>query len=149
MDFDPSIITYTELLDLFWKDHDPLSYSWSQQYQAALYAHNETQLQLATSAKKDLTARNNRPVHTVIEPLKTFFIAEDYHQKHYLQQFPLLMREFETYFHYFADFNDSPAASKVNGFASGKGCRALLTQYLPKLTLTQQAEKLLMERSAR
>ena len=149
MDFDPTVITFAELLELFWKEHDPRSLTWSRQYQSALYAHTEEQLQMALAYKARLNAQSSREVQTVIEPLETFYDAEDYHQKHYLQQFPVLMREFETYFAYFRDFNDSPAAAKVNAFASGKGSQNELEGFLPKLKLSVQSEKLLLDRSRR
>jgi peptide-methionine (S)-S-oxide reductase len=136
-------------MKIFWSDHDPRSRSWSRQYQSAFYAHNEAQLQLALAERERLLGQSTREIHTVIEPLNRFYIAEDYHQKHYLQQFPILMREFEAYFNYFSDFNDSAAAAKVNGFASGRGTRSQLIHILPKLNLSAAAEKLLMDRSSR
>jgi peptide-methionine (S)-S-oxide reductase len=149
LDFDPAVITFTDLLELFWKEHDPRIRTWSRQYQSALYTHTEEQLQMALADIAHLDTQSSRKVQTVVGSLDTFYIAEDYHQKHYLQQFPVLMREFETYFAYFSDFNDSPAAAKVNAFASGKGSRNELEMFLPKLQLSAQSEKLLLERSRR
>jgi peptide-methionine (S)-S-oxide reductase len=133
----------------FWNDHDPWLRSWSKQYQSAMYAHTDEQLLIALADAVGISKQKSRAIETLIEPLKTFYIAEDYHQKHYLQQFSTLMREFETYFSYFADFNNSPTVTKVNGFASGRGSRSELGQYLPRMQLSPQSVKLLHDRSMR
>lgn len=85
--FDPSQITYKELLEVFWSIHDPTILN-SQgadigsQYRSAIFAHNEEQLFLAQSSKLMMQKRFNTPIQTQISLVETFYEAESYHQKH-------------------------------------------------------------------
>ncbi len=88
--YDPNKISFTELLDVFWRNIDPLAKDrqfcdGGTQYRTGIYAHDATQLELAEVSKKALddSGRFDQPVVTEIEPLDTFYPAEDYHQDYY------------------------------------------------------------------
>ena len=88
--FDPSKISYDELLEVFWKTHDPTTMNRQgndegTQYRSAIFYHNETQKQLAEKYKKELDASGafNAPIVTEISAYKNFFKAEDYHQNYF------------------------------------------------------------------
>ena len=49
VDYDPTQISYQQLLDIFWDSHNPTRGAWSRQYRAAIFVHNEAQTQLADS----------------------------------------------------------------------------------------------------
>jgi peptide-methionine (S)-S-oxide reductase len=88
--YDPSKITYAKLLEVFWKNIDPVTPNRQfcdigAQYRSAIYYHNEEQKQLAETSKKALenSARFQRPIVTEIAAASSFYRAEEYHQDYY------------------------------------------------------------------
>jgi peptide-methionine (S)-S-oxide reductase len=88
--FDPSVISYDELLEVFWKTHDPTTLNRQgndvgTQYRSVIFYHSEEQKEKAEHYKTALndTGAFNKPVITAIEPYKNFYSAEDYHQKYF------------------------------------------------------------------
>ncbi len=88
--YDPSKISYDELLAVFWQTHDPTQLNQQgndigTQYRSVIFYHNEKQKALAEKYKKELTASGawNKPVVTEISPAAPFYKAEDYHQNYY------------------------------------------------------------------
>ena len=90
IDYDPSIISYEKLLDIFWKSHDPTTLNrqgadTGTQYRSAIYFHSEIQKELARKSKDaaDKIKLYSNPIVTEISPLAKFYIAENYHQDYY------------------------------------------------------------------
>ena len=90
IDFDPTIISYEELLEAFWSVHDPTSLNKQgedvgTQYRSVIYYLNEEQKLKAEKAKleKDQSGDYDSPIVTLIEPFTEFYAAEDYHQGYY------------------------------------------------------------------
>ena len=86
--YDPAKVTYQQLLDVFWRNVDPLAKDRQfcdagNQYRSAIFFHNEEQRQLAEASKKKVAARLNAPVQTEIVAAGPFYKAEDYHQEYY------------------------------------------------------------------
>lgn len=88
--YDPTKITYDELLEVFWKTHDPTTPDQQgadrgPQYRSVVFYHNGEQKQKAEHYKKELDASKafDKPIVTAIEPLKNFYPAENYHQNYY------------------------------------------------------------------
>ncbi|MFQ5929488.1 MAG: peptide-methionine (S)-S-oxide reductase MsrA, partial [Acidobacteriota bacterium] len=88
--FDPTQVSYSELLEVFWKHVDPTDNKGQfvdrgGQYRTAIFYHDETQKRLAEKSKKALAASGifDRPIVTEIRPLKRFYKAEEYHQDYY------------------------------------------------------------------
>ncbi len=90
--YDPSVISYDELLAAFWMAHDPTQLNRQgndvgTQYRSAIFYHNEEQKAKAESYKQKLNEENafHAPIVTEISPYDTFYVAEDYHQDYYNQ----------------------------------------------------------------
>lgn len=90
IEYDPKIITYKDLLDVFWRQFDPTDAGGSfvdrgYQYTSAIFYHNEEQKELAEKSKKELDDSKifDKPVITPIRPAQKFYPAEDYHQDFY------------------------------------------------------------------
>jgi len=90
--YDPAKISYEELLEIFWKTHDPTTIDRQgndvgSQYRSAIFYHNEEQKKLAEEYKKKLdeAAVWDDPIVTEIAPFTNFYPAEDYHQNYYNQ----------------------------------------------------------------
>jgi peptide-methionine (S)-S-oxide reductase len=88
--FDPKVISYDELLEVFWKTHDPTTLNRQgndvgTQYRSAIFYHNEKQKELAEKYKKELDASGafEKPIVTEISPFTAFYKAENYHQNYY------------------------------------------------------------------
>ena len=144
LDFDPSKVSYAELLRLFWQGHQPDARSWSRQYQAVVFYHNPAQQQLAAQTRAEVQARLGRPVYTEIRPAGEFYLAEDYHQKFYLTRVPELLSEYRASYPDLKDFIDSTAVTRVNGYAAGYGTREQLEQELDGLGLSAAGRQVLL-----
>jgi peptide-methionine (S)-S-oxide reductase len=89
--YDPGLITYPELLEVFWKTHDPTTLNRQgndagTQYRSAIFYHNDEQRKLAAHYKKELddSGAFDAPIVTEIAPFTKFYPAEAYHQKYYI-----------------------------------------------------------------
>jgi peptide methionine sulfoxide reductase MsrA len=67
---------------MFWLSHDPTRPSYSTQYASLILANDEDQLRAALDSRDRYEARTGRSVSTRIEPLRHFWLAEDYHQRY-------------------------------------------------------------------
>jgi len=146
IDFDPTQISYQHLLEVFWKAHDPTSRSWSRQYRAALFFHNEEQKRSALESRNREAGRINGKIRTEILPASEFYLAEDYHQKYYLRQDYVLGNEFKMMFPSEKDLVNSTAAARVNGYMGGYGTNAALKEGLDQLGLSEAGRKKLLQR---
>jgi peptide-methionine (S)-S-oxide reductase len=121
VDFDPSVITYETLLNIFWGSHDPVSRSWSRQYASFVFFHDEKQKKAALASKEDLEKRRGVRFMTEIAPYTGFNLAEGYHQKYYLQNRKEIAREFRAIYPVDRDFVNSTATARSNGYIGGYG----------------------------
>jgi len=88
--YNPDIISYEQLLEVFWKTHDPTTLNRQgpdigTQYRSVIFYHNEKQKQIAEQSrqKMDQSGYFSDPVVTEIKQYKNFYVAEDYHQDFY------------------------------------------------------------------
>lgn len=91
--YDPDIVQYEELLDVFWSSHDPTTLNRQgpdrgTQYRSAIFYHGEAQRIAALASKErwDASGRFPRPIVTEITPASTFYRAEEYHQRYLEKQ---------------------------------------------------------------
>jgi len=87
--YDPERVSYDELLDVFWNEHDPTQLNrqgWDvgDQYRSVVFFHDDEQRDEALRSKDELEAsgRYRQPIVTLVEPAQTFYRAEDYHQRY-------------------------------------------------------------------
>ena len=85
--YDPEQVSYEQLLDVFWRKHDPTQLNrqgWDvgDQYRSVVLFHDDEQRQAAERSKDSEQARYRKPIVTQIEPAPTFYEAEDYHQQY-------------------------------------------------------------------
>jgi len=88
--YNPKEVSYDELLEVFWKTHDPTTLNKQgadegTQYRSVIYYHNDEQKRLAESYKKKLDESGafDDPIVTEITPFSAFYKAEDYHQNYF------------------------------------------------------------------
>ena len=88
--FDPSKVSFVELLEIFWNTHDPTTLNKQgadegTQYRSVIFYHSDNQRQAATDYKKQLEASKvfKNPIVTEISPLPDYYPAENYHQNYF------------------------------------------------------------------
>ena len=93
IEYDPNIITYSELLEVFWRNIDPtaLNYQFADvgsQYRTEIFTVGPNQMEEALSSKDELEKSNkfDKPIVTAITEAPVFYIAEEYHQDFYKKQ---------------------------------------------------------------
>ena len=139
MEYDPAVISYEQLLDVFWDSHNAAAPSWSRQYMSIIFTHDEEQKRLAAESRDREAARTKSTIVTEIRPAGEFFRAEGYHQKYRLRSEREILREFTAIYPAERDFVDSTAVARVNGYLDGYGTSADLKAELPALGLSPKA----------
>ena len=76
IEFDPNVISYEQLLDTFWAEHNPSGYKPKVQYKSAIWPQNEAQEAAARASKKAIEDKYNKTLHTDIEPPKTWCVPK-------------------------------------------------------------------------
>ncbi len=89
VEYDPSIVSYEELLKVFWENHDPTTLNRQgpdvgTQYRSAIFFHTPEQQAVAVASKEKLqsSGRYKRPIVTEITSASQFYRAEEYHQRY-------------------------------------------------------------------
>jgi len=87
--FDPLVITYPELLEIFFTTHDPTTLNQQgndvgTQYRSVIYTHSEEQMQIAKKVMQDMAAIWDAPIVTELLEAPIFYVAEDYHQNYFV-----------------------------------------------------------------
>jgi peptide-methionine (S)-S-oxide reductase len=90
IEFDPKVISFEKILDVFWHTHDPTTPNRQgndigTQYRSAIFYHDKKQKDIAQKSKRELEEQGvfRNSIVTEIIPFKDFFIAEDYHKNYY------------------------------------------------------------------
>jgi peptide-methionine (S)-S-oxide reductase len=88
--FDPKVITFRKILEIFWNTHDPTTLNRQgndvgTQYRSAIFFHNQKQRDTAEKLKVELNNEKiyTKPIITEISPLRNFYAAEEYHRNYY------------------------------------------------------------------
>jgi peptide-methionine (S)-S-oxide reductase len=145
VDFNPAEISYADLLNIFWDEHDPELAHLSRQYMSIVFFHDSEQQKEALRSKETLQQSKTLQIRTEIRPFSVFYLAEDYHQKYYLQSTPEIMKEFRSFYHFDEDFRNSTAAARVNGYIAGYGTLIGLQSQLADLGLSESGRNLMLE----
>jgi peptide-methionine (S)-S-oxide reductase len=93
IEYDPSQVSYDDLLNIFWAIHDPTTLNrqgpdYGAQYRSAIFFHDTEQqtAALASKRKLELSGKHQQPIVTEITPASTFYRAEEYHQQYLEKQ---------------------------------------------------------------
>lgn len=126
VDFDPAKLSYEELLRQIWANRRG-GRSYSRQYMEAVFCMD---------AEQEATARR-LGIRAPIVPGARFYLAEDYHQKYFLQHDRTLIAELADYTP--RELVESTVAARLNGYVAGQGVLAQLHDELPRLGLSAAA----------
>ena len=149
VDYDPTLITYAELLEVFWESHSPSLKPYSRQYMNAVFYHDESQKELVMATRDRVAEALGSTVSTQALPAGTFYLAEDYHQKYNLRHGGIFYRELAASYPRTEDLIASTAAARLNGYLGGYGTRAQLEAELDGLGLSPEASEQLLKRVRR
>lgn len=133
VEYDPSMLSYRDLLDLFWANHDPRNNTGKRQYRSVVLTATAAQRDAAERTRDAAADRLGTSVATDVESLNRFYLAEDYHQKYELRSTPVLGDELVA--RYGDELVDSTVAARLNGFVAGYGDEAQRTALLADLDL--------------
>lgn len=146
IDYNPDIISYRELVELFFDRHNPYTSSYSRQYASILFYHNQEQRNTALEIKESLESESGRTIKTEIKEYEKFYLAEDYHQKFRLQQQPdfasIYLNKLSM-----EEFINSTAAARVNGYITGAGSKEDIIANINLLGLPLELQERLLERN--
>jgi len=93
VEYDPAVVSYAELLAVFWKIHDPTSLNRQggdrgEQYRSVIFYHSQAQAQAAIQAKSALESQGvySKPIVTQIQPVSAYWLATEEHQQYFEKQ---------------------------------------------------------------
>jgi peptide-methionine (S)-S-oxide reductase len=146
IDFDPTVIKFEEILDLFWQHHNALrtSNDRGRQYTSLLLYRNDEQKTKALEMKSKWEGIRQGSIHTEISPYTTFYLAEEKHQKYYLKRYP---KAFETLIQLFSthqEFVDSTLVARLNGFVREFGSLKVIRSELESWQLVETELKMII-----
>lgn len=145
IDYDPAQVSYKELLDVFWSNHNCRQPTWSRQYASLIFFHNEEQRRLAQDSQSREFANSKSDIFNRIVPATSFYLAEGYHQKYYLRHHSLLENEYKAIYPVVNDFVNSTATTRVNAYVGGHGTLASLQEEIDILGLSPEGSAKLLE----
>jgi len=146
VDFNPKVVSYEELVDIFWNNHNPHSKSYSTQYANILFYHNKYQKRVAERTLQNLTGDSQKEVYAQIKKITKFYPAESYHQKYQLRQSMPFIEIMEGLYPNDENLRDSTAAARLNGFLAGHGTPEQVESLVGKLGLTEETKEMLLKR---
>ena len=133
VDFDPQVISFERLLEVFWEEHNPCGQRWSTQYKAILFYSGPEQHRDALASSQTVHQQLGKELTTELVELDRFWVAEDYHQKYSLRRQSGLAEGLLRSLSSEAKFRDSPVAAKLNAFCAGDLDRPALDRALAQL----------------
>lgn len=147
IDYDPSRITYDQLLQHFWDWHNAFGKSWSRQYASAVMYGDQEQKKQALASQAALEAQQKNKTSTEIIELDTFYPAEDYHQKYRLRGSMGYLAAFGRIYQSNTDqaILESTVAARLNGYLAGEGSLTVLAKELPLMGLSLKEQRRLWD----
>ena len=121
--FDPDLISYEDLVHLFWENHDAAKdrFYKERQYISILFYRNEKQLAIAKKVRAELEKRDGKELQTELQKYQVFYPAEDHHQKYFLRRFKQARTAIRELFPDEKSFIHSTIAARLNGFVRERG----------------------------
>jgi len=157
IDYDPSRISYSDLLAEFWDSHNPFQQSIGTQYLNIAFYHNDEQIRLFNESKRQLERDKGKKVTTRARPFTAFYLAEDYHQKYYMMSQAsnvflseaaksklIIIKEFRAMYPDTRDLIQSTAAARINGFLGGYGSDIVLREEIETYGLSEDGKQALL-----
>ncbi len=144
IEYDADVLTYRELVEKFWSDHNPFQQPFSSQYRSILFYHSQEQYKIAEEVKAEIEQEEGREIQTEFKEYREFNLAENYHQKYYLQQRSKYKNHYLNEMSW-EEFINSTVVARVNGYIAREGSRKQLQQEIGSLGLSTELRNNLLE----
>lgn len=144
-DYDGDLITYDSIIETFWYSHTPENRTGKTQYKSIIFYRNQEEKIIAENSRKRFENQVGRSFNTEIKPLSKFYLAENYHQKFFLQNVQDIRKDFIEIYPNIMDFINSTSAMKVNSYCKGNGILKRLKEEIESFGLSSQGEKALLD----
>lgn len=132
--FDPAVISYEELVRLFWQQHDAMKdrFYKERHYISLLIYFNNEQKEIAEKIKAEQEAAQEKKIQTEFQAYSIFYAAENYHQKYFLRRFKTATNQLKQLFSDDEDaFIHSTIAARLNGFVREKTTLQAIKDEIP------------------
>lgn len=144
IDFNPEIMTFEEILHVFWKNHNPNRGGYrGRQYLSLLLYHDEKQKELIGKVKQELELKAE--IQTEITGYSGFTLAEERHQKYYLQRYPNAMEKLHFLYPSAQTFVDSTLVARLNGFVKGYGTLTSIKEEIKNWNINENSQRRLLD----
>jgi peptide-methionine (S)-S-oxide reductase len=110
-----------------------------------IFYHNDHQKNAALTSKTIKEKELNSNIFTEIIPYRSFYAAEDYHQKYYLQMYSEIFSDLKAVYTEMSGIIDSTAAARINGYLGGNGTYQSLEEQIELLGLSESVSQKLLE----
>ncbi len=147
IDYDPETISYEQLLDVFWKNHNTsqqLFYR-DRQYMSLLVYYNHSQKEKALRSKEKWEANIEKPIYTEFQPYSAFYIAEDYHHKYLLKRYKNVIASLRKLYSTHDELINGTMTARLNGFVRGKGSFADLKEEVNTWDISDERKSTVLE----
>jgi len=141
LEYDTERTSYSDLLDIFWNNHDP-TIMCSRQYMSVIFYHDDQQKKLAEDSLKSAQAENRSNITTQLLPAETFYNAEHYHQKYMLRKHDWLVKALKLDNE---SLITSSVAARINGYVGGYGDESSFDAERSELSLTEEVGEYVLE----
>ncbi|WJY27617.1 peptide-methionine (S)-S-oxide reductase MsrA [Sporosarcina trichiuri] len=126
--FRPSVISYEDLLHVFWENHYPNRDEYKgRQYISLIRYFSEEQKETIGRVKQEMEDRLGEPIETDIAPFASFTPAEEPHQKYYLKRYPKALEQLSALYPEESLLTPSAYAARLNGLVKSFGSKEELT----------------------
>jgi len=143
IEYDPQVTSYEQLLDVFWKHHDPTAPNITQ-YMSAIFYHGGKQENAARLSMEQESQKRNVPLTTKIVPGDRFYVAEDFHQKYFLLKYPKVLKDLEM--ESASRMVKSFVSTRLNGYLGGYGTQKGFEAEVTLLGLPNNVEQFVRNR---
>jgi len=143
IEYDPQVTSFEQLLDVFWKHHDPTAPNITQ-YMSAIFYNDEQQEKAAKLSMEQESKKRDVPLTTKIVPGERFYVAEDFHQKYFLLKYPKVLKDLELEFS--SRMVRSFIATRLNGYLGGYGTPKDFEAEVNQLGLPNNVEQFVRNR---
>jgi methionine-S-sulfoxide reductase len=139
IDYDPLVLGFENIVDIFWKSHNPSEPYWERQYTKAIFYHDEKQKKIIFGTMNNLANKTEGEITTEVIRYERFYLAENYHQKYHLQTALEILKGYKNVFNSMQEFIDSTSAARANGYIRGYGKVEDFEAEIDKLGLSEEA----------
>lgn len=147
IDFDPTIISYEEILRKFWQNHYPNRGNYKgRQYISMLRYRSGQQKEAIKKVRKEMERNLGEAIETEIAEYENFTMADERHQKYYLKRYPNTLQQLQDLFPKPELLIDSTFAARLNGFVKGYGKLRLLKNEIALWNIDEEDREVLLNK---